>query len=98
VSQWFNSSAYALPALFTYGNASRNTLIGPGLHNFDMGLYKNFRMTESVRLQFRAEFFNLTNTAHFGLPNPYVNIPQGGQITTLTTPPRDVQLALKLDF
>ncbi|MGP8258307.1 MAG: carboxypeptidase regulatory-like domain-containing protein [Methanoregula sp.] len=96
--QWFNTSAYAEPALFTYGDASRNTLVGPGLRNLDMGLYKNFRLSESFRLQFRAEFFNLTNTAHFGLPNPFVDIPQGGTITTLTTPPRNVQLALKLNF
>ena len=68
VDHWFDTSAFPLPALFTYGNSTRNILIGPDLNNFDMGLFKNFRVTEHAQLQFRAEFFNITNTPHFGLP------------------------------
>jgi len=98
VDRWFDTSKYALPALFTYGDESRNVLIGPGLRNFDMGLFKNFAITEAATLQFRAEFFNLTNTPHFGLPNPFVNIPQGGTITSLSTPPRQIQFGVKVNF
>ena len=98
VDKWFDTSAFSLPALFTYGNSTRNILIGPGLNNFDMGLFKNFRVTEHAQLQFRAEFFNITNTAHFGLPNPFTNLAQGGTITTLTTPPRVIQFGMKLGF
>ena len=98
VDHWFDTSAFPLPALFTYGNSTRNILIGPDLNNFDMGLFKNFRVTEHTQLQFRAEFFNITNTPHFGLPNPFTNIPQGGTITTLTTPPRVIQFGMKLGF
>jgi hypothetical protein len=98
VNRWFDTSAFTLPAAFTYGNAGRNTLIGPGLGNLDWGFYKNFRLKEQLHLQFRSEFFNLTNTAHFGLPNQYVNLPGAGAITYLVAPPREIQLALKLLF
>lgn len=98
VDHWFDKTAFALPALFTYGNSTRNILIGPGLNNFDMGLFKNFRVTEHSQLQFRAEFFNITNTPHFGLPNAFIDLPQGGTISTLTTPPRVIQFGMKLNF
>jgi hypothetical protein len=98
VDRWFDKNAFALPDLFTYGNAGRNTLIGPGINNLDFGLYKNFRLSERWQLQFRSEFYNLTNTPHFGLPNQTVDQPQGGTITGLSTPPRQIQFALKLIF
>jgi hypothetical protein len=98
VNQWFDKTAFALPAVFTFGNSSRNILIAPGLKNADIGLYKNFKVSEQVQLQFRTEFFNITNTPHFGLPNPFIDQPAGGTITSLTTPPRQIQFALKLNF
>jgi len=98
VDRWFDTSAFALPALFTFGNSGRNVLIGPGIVNLDLGLFKNFSLSDRLSLQFRAEFFNLTNTPHFGLPNTAIDLPQGGTINGLTTPPRQIQFGLKLLF
>ncbi len=51
-----------------FGTAGFNSLRGPGLVNLDLGLFREFRMTERVRMQFRAEAFNFTNTPHFNPP------------------------------
>ena len=67
-NQWFNPAAFVLPAAGTYGNAGRDILRGPGLGEFDMSLFKNIAVTERVKVQFRAEFFNILNHPNFGLP------------------------------
>ena len=105
LDQWFNTAAYAPPALYTFGNAGRNTLDGPGLVDVDFSVIKNFTFTEGRMLQFRSEFFNMTNTQHFGLnsqggvqaPNRTVNGAGFGRIAA-TGPARQIQLALKLIF
>src|SRR5256885_2904339 len=64
------------------GNAGRNSIVGPGLSNLDLSLYKNFAMpkiSESFKLQFRAEFFNVLNHPNFGPPLPF----QGGTTAQL---------------
>lgn len=55
------------------GNVGRNTLRGDGIANMDFGVFKNTRVFEGQTLQFRAEFFNLTNTRNFGTPNTAIN-------------------------
>ncbi len=103
--QWFNTSAYAPPAPYTFGNAGRNTLDGPGLVNFDVSMIKNISITEGRMVQFRSEFFNLMNTPHFGLnsqgsvqaPNRSVNGSGFGRISA-AGPARQIQLALKFIF
>ena len=67
--KWFNASAYALADLYTFGNAARNFLDGPGFNNFDMSFMKNFNLGEQRRVQFRAEFFNIFNHPNFDPPN-----------------------------
>ena len=57
-----------MPAALRYGNAGRSILEGPGLINLDFSLLRNFRITESKRLEFRFEAFNLTNHTNFTLP------------------------------
>ena len=98
VSMWFDKSAFALPALYTYGNSGRNILDDPGSGNFNGGLFKSFRFTDRTHLQVRSEIFNALNTAHFGPPNRYIDTAPGGSITVLNSPARRVQLALKLIF
>jgi hypothetical protein len=68
--QWLNAAAFAVPARFTYGNASRTLpgVLSPGLVNFDTMMSKNFRIRERFRLQFRWEMFNAFNTPYFGQP------------------------------
>jgi hypothetical protein len=95
--QWFNTAAFALPANFTFGNAGRNNLFGPGQTNIDFITFKDFAFTESAKLQFRGEFFNVMNHPRFGLPNNNVQNSAFGVITTAGAP-RDIQFALKFLF
>ncbi len=100
IARWFDASAFRTPAPYTYGNSGRNILDGPGGRTWDIGLLKNFNLSalrEEMRLQFRAEAFNLTNTPPFG--NPVANIQAGnvGQILSAGQP-RRIQLALKVRF
>jgi len=98
VDRWFDPAAFTVPAAFTYGNSGRNVLRGPGLVNLDFLIARNFRLTETMRLELRGEFFNLTNTAHFGRPNATVGSPQFGHITTTAAPNRQVQVGIRLAF
>src|SRR5581483_3275631 len=94
IARWYDVSAFAIPANYTYGNAGRNILYGPPSRNLDFTIAKSFRITESKRLDFRTEMFNLTNTPNFGLPAANVNLPNAGTITTAAAP-RQIQFALK---
>jgi hypothetical protein len=97
-SGYLNAAAFRVPLSFEFGDTprldSRNR--GPANKNLDFSLIKSFPLTESVRLQFRAEAFNLTNTAIFGLPNTTVGNPGFGVIGGQANTPRNLQLALKL--
>jgi hypothetical protein len=95
-----NPAAFSAPALFTYGNLSRTLpdVRGPRLSNLDLSVFKIFTLTEEVRLQFRAESFNVTNSPMFGLPNGAFGGATFGVITGQANRPRQVQLALRLYF
>src|SRR5262249_30373342 len=58
---WFNPAAFTAPAAFTFGNAGRNSVYGPGMQTLDVALHRQFNVTEQVNFQFRAEFFNALN-------------------------------------
>ncbi len=96
----FNSSGavWGVPQQFTYGNAGRNILRGPGRTNLDFSLFKDFAITERIELQYRAEFFNVFNTPQFGLPNDTIGNPSAGTITSIVGNPRQVQMGLRLAF
>ena len=98
VDRWFDPSAFAVPVAFTYGNSGRNVMRAPGLVNLDFLVERDFRLTETKRLELRGEFFNLTNTAHFGGPNATIGSPEAGRITVTTAPNRQVQIGLRLVF
>ena len=91
-------STWGTPAQFTYGNAGRNILYGPGRTNWDWSLFKTFAFHERFRLQYRAELFNLFNTPQFGLPNAVIGTPAAGSITSLSGNNRQVQMALRFSF
>ncbi len=97
IAQWFTTSAFGFPADNTFGNAGRNTLIGPGTFNVDFAAHKLFTLTERMNLQFRAEFFNFLNHAQFNNPDTTVADSTFGQITSARAP-RVIQGALKLVF
>ena len=95
--QWFDTSVFSLPALYTFGNAPRNALIEPGLQEFDLSLQKEIAIAEAVKLQFRAEAYNLLNRANFNLPNRIAFTPNFGSISSAQDS-RQLQFALKLIF
>jgi hypothetical protein len=64
---WFNKAAFALPALGTYGNMGVANLRGPGFWEWDQTIARQFRITESQRVEFRFEAFNVTNSVRFYL-------------------------------
>ena len=66
---WFNTAAFAAPAPGTFGNAARNTVIGPRLHIVDLSVGKATKINDRFSAQFRAEFFNLFNHANLSLPH-----------------------------
>jgi hypothetical protein len=86
------------------GNVARNTVIGPGLAQIDFSTSKNFSITESQRIQFRAEFFNLTNHPNFRIPNSGLFNNNGtrnvnaGRVDSTRSPERQIQFGLKYIF
>ncbi len=99
ILNWLNPAAFVLPVGYAYGNVGRNTATSPGLDNFDLSGFKDFKLTERpVILQFRAELFNGLNHPNFGLPGRTFNTASFGVISTTVTNNRDVQFALKLIF
>jgi hypothetical protein len=94
-TQWFNTKAFQTPAFGNLGTSSRNMLEAPALKNVDFAAAKNFRLRESLRLQFRAEFFNIFNHTNFQVPTNNMTSPNFGQILSAYAA-RDVQFGLKL--
>jgi len=100
VEKWFDTSVFnAVPR---FGSLGRNVVIGPGFNNTDFAIIKNTKVNETVRVQFRAEFFDLFNHANFGAPGTVVGTPSFGQITSTRFPTgesgssRQIQFALKV--
>src|SRR5688572_12931462 len=98
IQQWFNTSAFALPAQGTYGNAGRNIVIGPGIFTTDASLIRNFYFGGTRSLQFRLEAFNLFNNPVWGDPQMSMASPLYGTINTTRTPMRELQLGVKFAF
>ncbi|OYW12892.1 MAG: hypothetical protein B7X34_01275, partial [Acidobacteriia bacterium 12-62-4] len=98
IDRWFDLGAFATNAPGTIGNAGRNLIYGPGTKNLDLMVSRSFAMPwENHSLQFRAEAFNATNTANFGVPSTAIGTPAAGRITSAADP-RRVQFALKYIF
>jgi len=100
LNEYLNPAALSAPDPFTYGNVGRTLadVRGPRLSNLDMSIFKTFALSERFRLQFRAEWFNTTNTAVFGLPNQVFGSAVFGTISGQQNAPRQIQLALRLHF
>ena len=96
--RWFNTAALASPAAYTFGNLGRHVLIGPGTVNFDIGIFKNFKVAEHGTVQFRLETFNTFNHTNFAQPGGTFGTSTFGKVTGTATDARDVQLALRYQF
>ncbi|HEY1948879.1 MAG TPA: carboxypeptidase-like regulatory domain-containing protein [Bryobacteraceae bacterium] len=92
------SNAFAVPAQYTYGNGGRNILMAQRLIQVDLSVMKEFLFTETKRLEFRAEFFNIANHAVFNAPTTTINLSSGGQVASTLNSNRIIEFALKLSF
>ena len=98
--QWFNTAAFAAPSIAAGlpGNAKRGTIIGPGFNREDLGLFRNFRIFESLVFQLRGEAFNVLNHTNFGPPAVTSTTPTTFGMITTAREARILQVAGKLTF
>ncbi len=100
LTAYYDINCFVNPAQYTFGNTGRNILIGPAYQTIDAGLHKDFHLYESLGMQFRAEFFNLFNTANFGFPGNSIGNVAAGRISALATgaTARQMQFALRFHW
>ncbi len=110
IQRWFDTSCFTDDLLqadynkgiYRFGNSGRSVLDGPGFQDLDVGMIKDFHISESKTLQFRAEFFNALNHANFHADRVDTNVQDKatGRFGTVTGAydPRDIQIALKFLF
>jgi len=100
VDAWFDTSVFTPVPRF--GNLGRNVVIGPAFNNTDFSITKNTKFGDTLRLQFRAEFFDVFNHANFGQPGNVAGSPSFGRITNTRFPTgesgssRQIQFGLRL--
>ena len=97
-AQWFNPAAFQIAPLGQFGNAGKGIIEGPHLIDLDFALMKNIRLRERSNIQLRGEVFNAANHPNFATPNPYVNTPSAGSISSTTTTSRQIQIGAKFTF
>jgi hypothetical protein len=96
-AQWFDPSCFALQPQFTFGNARRNSVFGPGFANMDFVVAKTWRFPGSSEFEFRWEIFNLFDRANFNLPNRIFGNPSFGSISSAKNP-REMQVGVRFTF
>ena len=99
-AQWFNTSAFSLPAPYTYGNEKPNTLNSDWRHNLDLSLFRQFHvgLGEKRYFEFRAETFNIFNNVVFNVPNTDLSGTNFGAVTSQLNSPRQLQMGLKFNY
>jgi Carboxypeptidase regulatory-like domain len=99
LANYFVRSDFAVPATLTFGNSGQNICSSDYEDEIDMSLFKEFNVTEGSKFQFRFEAFNVPNTAYFAAPsNTNIDSSSGGQVTSTSNNPRQLQFALKYLF
>jgi hypothetical protein len=97
-SPYFDTSAFARVSEVRFGTVGRNTMRGPATVNMDFSLFRKFKITERLNMEFRVESFNLTNTPHFGNPNGNANSSNFGTIRADANDPRSFRFGLRMAF
>ena len=95
--RWFDTTAFVANAPYTFGDAPRNLLRGPGYANLDIVIRKAFRLSTRVTADLRFESFNAANRVNFGNPNTQLGNPSFGRISSAGSP-RNNQVAVRLQF
>jgi hypothetical protein len=100
VSRFFHTSAFVAQGAGTLGDERSNQLYGPHNRRVDASIFKNISIGNEANLQFRAEIFNLTNTANFASPAAILGAANFGRLTQMTAgyTPRELQFAVRLQF
>ncbi len=98
LEKWFDTGAFAIAPNFTYGNSGLRILSSDIVRTIDFSLFKQFQISEQSRIQFRLEAFNLPNTPSFAAPNSVWDTAAVGRVTSTSTAPRQMQVAVKYTF
>ena len=96
-NEWFNTGAFANPAANTFGNSPRSVVRGPRRHATDLGLFKNFAVSDRVGLQYRLEAFNVFNETNFTTVGTVLGNTTFGRVTAAGDP-RMIQMGFKVTF
>jgi hypothetical protein len=104
-AHWFNPCAFSNPNLlgeYRFGTAPRNSVIGQGFVDFDVSVLRSFRLEDRIKLQLRAELFNLFNHPNFDVPDRIFDSPTFGSLVSANAygnrPPRQLQIGTRLSF
>ncbi len=95
--RWFDSAAFAAPPQFAWGNSGLGLIDGPGQHNLNLALMKDFPFAERKMVQFRWELFNSINHVNLVNPNTTLNQPTTGRILGADSA-RQMQFGIKIIF
>ncbi len=96
--RWFDTSAFVIPPQYTFGDAGRNIVRGPGFASFDTSLVRHFKLNEKWQVSVQAQAFNLLNRPNFELPQLYVDEPATFGTILAAKAPRQLQFALRVSF
>jgi hypothetical protein len=96
--QWLNPAAFASAPEGRRGNSERGQFRGPSYHIWDISLRKQFGITDDVKLQIQADFFNAFNMVNWGNPATNLSGSGFGNITAITGQPRNIQLGARVIF
>lgn len=106
MNEWFNPACFTTTALAQdfasgnprFGDSGRNILRQPGMQNWDIGLTKKATLAKGLAAEFKGEFFNAFNHTNWGAPGNVIGSGTVGVISSQAGSPRNVQLAIKIDF
>ncbi len=101
IQEWFNPAAFAIPAPYTFGNSTRNSLRGPGLTGVDMTVAKNIPFTalgDPMNMMLRIDALNVFNHTVFGNPDAQIGTSGAGQISGTQIGPRTIQVGARFSF
>jgi hypothetical protein len=97
VNEWFNTSDFGQPAIYTFGNSGRDNMRAPGIVDVDLSLGRTFQLRERMKLQFRGEAFNVTNHTNLSAPATTFGAAGFGSITA-AGPARVLQVGATIRF
>jgi hypothetical protein len=96
--KWFNTSAFQIPAVYTFGSLGRDIFRSEPFWNIDASIFRQFPIFEKRMLEFRAEAFNIVNTVIYDIPSTSMTASNFGQVVSTANSARTLQFGLKLRF